>query len=129
MIWLLPETILRIHDEQLAEHGGAEGIDRDKFEAVIARPMQLSAYGDRTPDSFDLAAAYAAAIGCGHPFADGNKRTAWVRCETFLNLNGKAISIATDHGLELMVDLATGRISQADFADKLRAGEILQSES
>ena len=65
------------------------------FESALARPRQLFAYSDPTPDVPTLAAAYAFAIAKNHAFIDGNKRTAAVVCETFLVLNGYEL---TGHG-------------------------------
>jgi death on curing protein len=41
--WIGAATILAIHDEQLAEHGGASGLrDRGLLESALARPIFLS---------------------------------------------------------------------------------------
>jgi hypothetical protein len=45
-IWIDPEVLLAVHEEQLAEHGGAAGIrDQKLFESALARPQQVDAYG------------------------------------------------------------------------------------
>src|SRR3954447_2101174 len=86
--WLSLELVLVVHNRQLAEHGGPEGVrDMNALESALARPRNLLAYGDK-PSLFRLAAAYAAGIAKNHPFLDGNKRTALVVCMTFLELNG-----------------------------------------
>ncbi|MGL5839210.1 MAG: Fic family protein, partial [Sphingorhabdus sp.] len=57
------------HAEQLAEHGGGEGVrDATLLESAMARPQNLSAYGE--PDAAALAAAYAYGIARNHPFVD-----------------------------------------------------------
>ncbi len=61
--------------------------DEGLFSSALARPQNSAAYGDRT-DAADLAAAYAFGLARNHPFLDGNKRTAFVVMELFLNLNG-----------------------------------------
>ena len=43
-----------------------------------------------------------------HPFHDGNKRTAWVAAETFLNLNGSTITASDEEGFRLMIEVAQG---------------------
>ena len=87
MVWLLRQLILAIHDEQLAEHGGALGLrDDGLLDSALARPLNRAGYGE--PDTAELAALYAIAIARNHPFVDGNKRTAYVALETFLALNG-----------------------------------------
>lgn len=54
--WLDPSVLLAVHDEQLAEHGGARGTrDAGPYESALARPLQSAA--DAKPDVADLAAA------------------------------------------------------------------------
>jgi len=71
--WVSEKTVLAIHDEQIAEHGGMPGVrDMALVESAIHRPQNIAAYGD--PDIADLAAAYAHGISSNHGFLDGNKR-------------------------------------------------------
>ncbi len=103
------------HSEQIAEHGGDEGVrDPGLLESAMARPQNLSAYGD--PDAADLAAAYAYGIARNHPVVDGNKRTAAVVSETFLLLNGYRLT-ATDAELVVaFLALAAGELSEEETA-------------
>ncbi len=117
--WLDPMVLRAVHDEQLAEHGGASG-ERDPglFESALARPQHLAVYGD--PDAADLAAAYGYGIARNHPFIDGNKRTAFVAVELFLILNGMQL-VADDAACVItMLKLAAGDLEEADFAEWLR---------
>ena len=89
IVWLLDETIIAIHHRQIAEHGGPEGLrDEGLLSSALARPQNLFAYGDPSPDLAALAAAYAFGIARDYPFLDGNKRTALIAARTFLLLNG-----------------------------------------
>jgi death on curing protein len=119
-IWLLPQTLHTVHDEQLEEHGGARGVrDITLFESALARPEHLLHYGE--PDAADLASAYGYGIARNHPFVDGNKRTAFVAVELFLALNGFDL-LADDADCVLtMLKVAAGEISEADFAIWIRA--------
>jgi death-on-curing protein len=118
--WFEETSVLAIHDEQLQQHGGLAGVrDLGLLKSALARPEQLEAYG--SPDVFDLAAAYAHGMVRNHPFADGNKRTAFVLAETFLVLHEITL-LATDEQCYLsMIQLATGEIEQDTFAAWLRA--------
>src|SRR5215475_13305013 len=120
-VWIDRELALAIHDRQLAEHGGATGVrDEGLLESALARPRQMFAYSDREPDVVDLAAALAYGIARNYPFVDGNKRTALVSCETFIELNG-AILDADDADLfPLVLALADGRLGAEEFAGWLR---------
>lgn len=117
--WVRSSVILAVHDEQIAEHGGAEGLrDAGLLESALARPLQLAAYGD--PDAADLAAAYAFGIARNHPFVDGNKRTAFVAMELFLALNGYCLNAGDADCVVTMLSLAAGEIDEAAFAEWVR---------
>jgi death on curing protein len=118
-IWVTAEVASAAHAEQVAEHGGDDGMrDRGLLDSAMARPINLAGYGD--PDAADLAAAYAFGIARNHPFVDGNKRTAAVVSETFLMLNGYALA-ATDAELVVaFVALAGGELSEFEMADWFR---------
>ena len=118
-VWIATEVALAAHAEELAEHGGGDGIrDAGMLDSAMARPQNLAQYGD--PDAAALAAAYAYGIARNHPFTDGNKRTAAVVSETFLMLNGYALG-ATDAELVVaFVALAAGELSEDELADWFR---------
>jgi death on curing protein len=118
-IWIDPSVVLAIHDEQLAEHGGATGIrDAGLLESALGRPQNLAAYGD--PDHADLAAAYAYGIARNHPFVDGNKRTAFVAAELFLALNGFDLTAEDTDCVLTMLALAAGELTEPAFAAWIR---------
>ena len=91
-VWLTRELLLAVHDEQIAEHGGASGIrDIGLLESAIARPLNRAGYGKA--DLAEIGALYALAIAPNHPFVEGNKRTAFVALETFLVLNRLGLTV------------------------------------
>lgn len=118
-VWIATEVALAAHAEELAEHGGGDGIrDAGMLDSAMARPQNLAQYGD--PDAAAVAAAYAYGIARNHPFTDGNKRTAAVVSETFLMLNGYALG-ATDAELVVaFVALAAGELGEDELADWFR---------
>jgi death-on-curing protein len=118
--WLAADVLLAVHEEQLAEHGGAAGLrDMGLFESALARPLNLAACGD--PDAAALAAAFGVGLAKNHPFIDGNKRTAFVAVELFLALNG--IDLVADDAacVMTMLGVAAGSLDEAAFATWLRA--------
>ena len=118
-VWIDPRAISAIHDEQLAEHGGAAGLrDANLLESALARPMNLAAY--EKPDAAALAASYAVGLAKNHPFVDGNKRTAFVALELFLALNGRVLNASDVECVTTMLALAAGEIDEATLADWIR---------
>ncbi len=46
-VWIDRHVIVAIHAEQIAEHGGEEGIrDPGLLDSALARPLNLAAYGN-----------------------------------------------------------------------------------
>lgn len=120
-IWISPELAEAIHERQLAEHGGPSGVrDRGLFESALARPQQLAADGGADVDVPALAAAYAFALARNPPFIDGNKRTAYVVCRTFLLLNGWDMVGPLVDRYPVFLSLAEGKLSEDELADWLR---------
>jgi death-on-curing protein len=121
IVWLEKALVLAIHDRQVAEHGGSAGVrDEGLLESALARAQQLHAYGDPAPDLPDLAAALAYGLARNHPFADGNKRTAAVCCETFIDTNGAKLEAGDLDLYPRYLALAEGKLAERDFAAWLR---------
>ena len=118
-IWLDAMVLRAVHDEQLAEHGGAAGMrDLGLFESALARPRQLASCGD--PDLADLAAAYGYGLAKNHPFIGGNRRTAFVAVELFIDRNGQALTADDADCVLVMLAVAAGTLSEAHFAGWIR---------
>ncbi len=112
--------MLAIHDEQIAEHGGASGLrDEGLLDSALARPKNLSSYSK--VDLHALAASYAYGLVKNHPFVDGNKRVSLVVAETFLALNKIELRAEDGECLELWVRLAAGSVTEKQLAAWLRA--------
>jgi death-on-curing protein len=92
--------------------------DATLLDSALARPQNAVAYGDE--DLCLLAALYAAGIVRNHPFADANKRTAFVACELFLTVNGLMLEAGDDACIEQTVALAAGEIHEHAYALWLR---------
>lgn len=117
--WVEPSVAFAIHDRQLAEHGGADGIrDPGAVESALAHPVNLASYSD--PDAADLAAAYAYGLAKNHGFVDGNKRTAWIVARLFLADNGQHLRFDPLDAIQIMEGVADGRISEATLAEWFR---------
>ena len=117
--WIDKRLLLLLHDESLAQHGGASGMrDEGLLDSALARPLNLVAYGD--PDVMTLAAAYGWGLAKNHPFVDGNKRTAFLAVGLFLRLNGYRLTASQPDATLTILRLAASEITEPDFADWLR---------
>lgn len=117
--WIQRDVIIAIHEMQLAEHGGLEGIrDVGLLDSALGRPQNLAAYGD--PDAAAIAAAYGWGISRNHPFLDGNKRTGFVAAELFLRLNGYELMADDANCVLTMLSVAAGDLTEEAFAAWLR---------
>jgi len=119
--WIGRDTVLAIHDMQLAQHGGLDGINDDNLiESALARPKQLHTYGDPAPDVFDLAASYGYGITKNHGFNDGNKRTGWILARLFLADNNTKIHFSAAEAIQVMLGVAAGTVTERQLAAWLR---------
>jgi death-on-curing protein len=118
--WLLRSVIEAIHDEQIAEHGGASGIRGvGLLDSALARPLNLWAYAK--PNVFELAAAYAFGIAKNHPFVDGNKRTAFLAAYLFLTQDGWRLAASQNEAVRIVLRLAAGDMGEPEFANWLES--------
>jgi death-on-curing protein len=119
--WVRDDVVLAIHRRQIAEHGGAGGTrDEGLLASALAKPKNLLAYSGEAPDLAALAASYGFGIARNHPFLDGNKRTAYVVCRTFLLLNGLDLSASKEEKYKTFLRLAEGQLSEAELGAWIR---------
>ncbi|HSV60919.1 MAG TPA: type II toxin-antitoxin system death-on-curing family toxin [Variovorax sp.] len=118
--WLDQGALMLLHEESLAEHGGAPGLrDEGLLKSALARPLNLLSYGD--PDLADLAAAYGLGLAKNHPFVDGNKRAAFLAVGLFLALNGQRLITTQADATLTMLDVAASVIDESAFAAWIRS--------
>lgn len=121
IIWLLEDAVKAIHQRQIAEHGGTPGVrDEGLLKSALARPHNLLAYSEQSPDFAQLAASYAHGIARNHPFIDGNKRTALIAARIFLLLNGRNLEASQEGKYLTFTRLAEGVISEHQLAEWIR---------
>jgi death-on-curing protein len=117
--WVSPAVVLAVHEAQLSEHGGATGVrDQGLLESALARPRQIFAYGEK-PGLTRLAAAYAFSLAKNHPFVDGNKRTAWVVCASFLELNGREVTADQAGVVSIMLGVSGSTVGEDQLIEWL----------
>lgn len=117
--WVDRRVLLLLHDESLAEHGGASGLrDEGLLDFALARPRNLAAYGE--PDVAALAAAYAVALAKNHAFVDGNKPAGFLGMGLFLFQNGYRLTASQADATVTMLAVASSEIDDMALADWIR---------
>jgi death-on-curing protein len=117
--WIDKRVLLLLHDESLADHGGASGLrDEGLLESALARPVNLAAY--EKPDVAALAASYAVALAKNHAFVDGNKRAGFLALGLFLFQNGYRLTASQADATVTMLAVAAGEIDEAALAKWIR---------
>ena len=114
--WVQRNVVLAIHEIQLVEHGGEDGIiDQGLLESALDRPKNLSVY--ENANTYELAASYVCGILQNHPFVDGNKRTAFVVGALFLELNGLRIMATEAEAAAIIEYVVLGQVSEEQLSD------------
>lgn len=119
--WIDKQALLLLHEESLAEFGGASGMrDEGLLDSALARPQNRYAY-EPTSGIARLAASYGHGLAKNHPFVDGNKRVAFLAIGLFLEINGLTLTAATVDAIEIMMAVAAGRLNEGDLAEWIAA--------
>lgn len=110
-VYLTSEDILVI-----AEHACADMqiVVRDAglLESAAHRPSAAMFGEEAYPDVVDKAAALLQSLAINRPLFDGNKRTAWLSCMTFLAMNGVDLRPDIDAAERLVIAVAMGEMDE-----------------
>lgn len=98
------EKIIEIHDAIITEVGGERGVIYEGGIYFIPEKASLKR-------SIEAAGAiYLFEIIAMHPFLDGNKRTGFEACDTFLRVNGFYLDSTTEEGKGITLGIAQGKL-------------------
>lgn len=115
--WLSRKALLLLHQESLAQFGGAAGIANEGLlDSALARPLNTYAYRPESTIA-DLAASCAFGLARNHAFVDGNKRAAFLAIGVFLAINGYRLIADKLDAIQTVLALAAGEIGEAELAD------------
>jgi death-on-curing protein len=118
--WIDKQALLLLHNESVAEHGGLPDLrDEGLLDSALARPQNLRAY-DPDADIAARAAAYGTGLARNHPFADGNKRAAFLSVGLFLAMNGWRLVSTPLEATQIMLGMASGELEEDAFAAWIR---------
>ena len=116
MIRLTKEQILLMHQQLINRYGGSSGIrDEGLLESAIAAPFQGFSGIDFYPTILSKAARLCSGLVMNHPFIDGNKRIGALVLLTMLDLNSIEIEMTSKELEDIILELAAGKLSDADF--------------
>lgn len=122
--WVTIEGLIVLHDRSIALHGGAPGLrDLGLLESALERPANRFRY-EGLDDACVLAATYVVAIAGNHPFADGNKRAAYLAGGLFLLKNGRRLVADQADAALTVLAVAAGNRDIDELAQWIRTKSI-----
>jgi death-on-curing protein len=124
--WLLNRAVLAAHRRQLAEHGGAPGVDLARLALALGWPKTVLAFTDTRLSLFDLAAAYSEALLRLRPFESNNERMAYLLGKLFLAVNGARLPAAPAEQMAMFRALRSGAIGRARYAQWMLMRRLVQ---
>lgn len=114
--WISKKALLLLHEESLATFGGISGMrDEGLLDSALARPLNAHAYRPECTIA-ELAAAYAYGIARNHPFADGNKRAAFLAIGLFLAMHRLRLVADQLDAIQTMFAAAAGDFEESALA-------------
>ena len=109
MIYLTLDDLVHVATRTLGH--APEIRDAGLLESACARP-QASAFGaDAYPTMHLKAAALLHSLARNHALVDGNKRLALAATLVFYGINGWRATMTNDRAYQLVIDVATGELS------------------
>jgi len=120
--YLTKRFVLAVHRDLIETFGGAPGVrDEGRLDAALAGPRATFGGAELYPTLTEKAAAYLVGIAKGHPFVDGNKRTAFAAMEVFLRLNGRVLDLSDGEAFALVTGVARCTLGVEESARILEA--------
>lgn len=112
------EEVLELHDAILATSGGEPGI---LVRGAVVSAVERATWGPFPGDDLaGRAALLLRGIAVDHPFADGNKRTAFETADAFLRLNGAFLAASQEAIVAFMLEVAQGEHDVEGIATWIR---------
>ncbi len=109
------DEIVEVNKAIVQEHKGEFGVrDYEPLDLAI-KEMQ-----NKEGDIYALAGILFSRIIRDRPFIEGNKRTAVVATEMFLEQNGAHLTLSNDRLYTLAIKVAKGEMAEEDVAEELR---------
>jgi death on curing protein len=119
------EDVLHLHAAELRvsfDEARHHVLSYDSLESALMRPVNAVAYEDA--DLPAQASQLLWGIIKDHPFIDGNKRTAWMTTQYFLNLHGYLMDESYDGAFETVKNIAEGTMDREQVEAWIRENLI-----
>jgi death-on-curing protein len=114
--WISKKALLLLHEESLAEFGGARGMrDEGLLDSALARPKKTFAYNNKKQIA-ELAASYGFGIARKVALVVGNKRAAFMSIGLFLSINGQRLVADQADAIGIMLGVAGGDVTEKALA-------------
>ena len=128
MRYLSLQEVISLHSLLIAQSGGSSGLrDRGALESAVAQPEATFGGEDLYPDLASKAAALGHSLIQNHPFVDGNKRIGHAALEVFLLLNGHEIDASVDEQEQIIIEVASGKVSRIQLGEWLREHVLVRN--
>ncbi len=114
----------RIHLDDLIESLSEIGFivrDAGLLGSALERPLTTVFGEEAYPSLEEKAAVLVHSIATFHPMLDGNKRSAWITLNVFVELNGFSLTVPTEDAMEFMLGVATGALEHSKIVDWLKS--------
>ncbi len=122
MRYLTLAELIELHRRVMIQGQGTSGVrDMAALESAVGQPHQTFDGNDLYPTFLQKAAALAFSVIQNHPFIDGNKRAGHAAMEVVLHLNGFEIDADVDEQEQLILGVASGKVTRAELTTWLEA--------
>ncbi len=98
--------------------------DENLLASAVNTPFQTFMGNDLYPSIYDKAAQLCYGIANNHPFTDGNKRTALHSMYVYLIINGFDITATQQDVENMIIDIASGNMTNTELAQWLRENTL-----
>ena len=98
--------------------------DENLLASAVNTPFQTFMGNDLYPSIYDKAAQLCYGIANNHPFTDGNKRTALHSMYVYLIINGFDITALQQEVENMIIDVASGNMTNTELAQWLRENTV-----
>jgi death on curing protein len=120
--WVEADGLIQLNRKIVGDTGEPHLIrSRDLLESALDRPRNHWRY-DQVNDVATLAVVLFLAVARNHPFAQGNKRTAFAAMVAFLGANGYRLALHdSSANADRLIAVLERQVSEQDLVEMIRA--------